>query len=318
MGGRYMIFEVKIVTAHKTETFLQQLNNKIQWLKDKGFNLLVRHDLEHEVSIINLKIEGKQKDSIFREEDIICIFKHQLAEVVADHIVTNWQSKLVWREILKNYKKLSAEEKEIVFSKASEFVSKCNSNESRNLLMNFGRKNRIAYKVLEHLNHNDKLVVEGFVNFCIPDYLTEVRFAVELAMEELKDEKEYNEFIKLLRYFVDTQPPKVFEVNLILDADGFFYLLDGGGTRIDDDYIHYYLDDMIGDEINFDDVLISILITLSPRNIILHNTTNIPLNEAIRIIKTVFQDKIKICPGCEHCMKHKGKVEITHYQSERE
>jgi putative sporulation protein YtxC len=117
-------------------------------------------------------------------------------------------------------------------------------------------------------------VVEGFINFCLPDYLKEIRFAIDLAYEELRNEKEYNEFIKLLRYFVDSQPAKTNEVNLLMENEGFC-LWDGKGIKIEEDFLSSYLDDILLDDINLDDILISILITIAPRRIIIHDNNQL-------------------------------------------
>ena len=150
-------------------------------------------------------------------------------------------------------------------------------------------------------------VVEGFVNFCIKEYCREIRFAVELAREELRNEKEYNDFVNLLRYFVDTQIPKLFEINLMMYDTGSFYLWDGEGVEIEENYLNYYFEDMYLDEINLDDVLISILITLAPRRIVLHSIEALPASESVEMIKRVFSEKISICNGCERCQKVKSE-----------
>ena len=162
----------------------------------------------------------------------------------------------------------------------------------------------MAHRILEHINTSNLIVIEGFINFCLKDYLNEIRFAVDLAVEELRNEKEYNEFVKLLRYFVDTQVPKSYEVNLMMTGKGVFYLWDAQGSSIEEKYINYYLDDMLLDEINLDDILISILITIAPRRIVLHNVHDYINNEAVDVIRNVFQKKISICSGCERCQSY--------------
>ncbi|MGI6453148.1 MAG: sporulation protein YtxC [Syntrophomonadaceae bacterium] len=305
-----MIYQIQIVTANDSEWIVEQTGRRLQWIKEKGYQLTIDIIQESDVNFITLALQGNYVDGVFRDEDIENIFKHQLAEVLAESIVNNWEPKLIWREVLRSCKRNHKDDKKIIFEKAREFIRRCNDNESLNLLMNFGRKNRIAHKILDHLNNNDRIVMEGFINFCVPDYLTEVRFAVELAMEELKDEKEYNEFVKLLRYFVDSQPPKVVEVNLSVDANGVFHLWDGKGTKIEENYMSFYLEDISVNEVNIDDVLISILITIAPRKIVLHNTENVPVNEAMKMIKNVFHDKIQTCPGCDRCFSHTGRMSL--------
>ena len=89
----------------------------------------------------------------------------------------------------------------------------------------------------------------------------------------------------------------------MMGANGIFYLWDGQGIKIEENYINYYLDEMLMDEINLDDVLISILITIAPRKIILHNVANLN-SEPVEMIKSVFKEKISQCPGCERCYQY--------------
>ena len=245
-------------------------------------------------------------EGIFQTEDILYICKHQLSEALAEHIINAWESRLLWREIIRSCRSAGADDKQILLAKSQEFIQKCHHSESLNLLMNYGRKNRIAHRIFDYIDREPRMVVEGFITFCMQDYLTEIKFAVEVAYEELKNEKEYNEFVNLLRYFVETQVPKVQEVNLLMGTGGIFYLWDGNGTQIDDNYMSYYLEDMLLEEINLDDVLISILITISPRRIIIHDSDSLADKESIATIHNVFQDRIIYCAGCERCWKLKS------------
>jgi putative sporulation protein YtxC len=177
--------------------------------------------------------------------------------------------------------------------------------------MNYGRKNKISHKILEYITQNDYLAIDGFIHFCLQEYLAEIKFAVDLACEELKNEKEYNEFVKLLRYFVDTQPPMVTEVNIMMNNGGRFTLWDGNGTRIEERHLDYYWEDMARGDIDLDDVLISILITVAPRRIVLHNTGKEPKNESVKMIRKVFGQRITECQGCERCFSLSQPKEIV-------
>lgn len=300
-----MIYEFKITMAHGENGFLSDFEERLRWIREKGYhfysNIISDNDLN--IDYISLRLKGEKTDSLFRHEDIIHIFKHQMSEVLAEYIIKNWQAKLLWKEINKSCRTLDPSDKNTVFSKANSFLKKCNENESLNMLINFGRKNRMAHKLFEHINNHDNLVVEGFVNFCTKEYNREIRFAVELAREELRNEKEYNDFVNLLRYFVDTQVPKIFEINLMMCENGSFYLWDGEGVEIEENYLNYYFEDMYLNEINLDDVLISILITIAPRRIVLHNVKEMPASESVDMIKKVFDEKISTCEGCERCMR---------------
>jgi putative sporulation protein YtxC len=306
-----MKFEFQISTASDNNSILQECERRFQWIKEKGYSLdlnLISNKVNNR-DMVKIVLYGRKSPGLFRDADIIHIFKHQMSEILAEHILSEWEEKLIRKEINRNCKPLSVDEKEGVFSRAREFIRNCHNSESLNLLMNYGRKNRIAHRIFDHIENCQHLAIEGFINFCMQDYLTELRFAVELAREELKNEKEYNEFIKLLRHFVETQSPKVYEVNLTMGHSGVFSLWDENGTNIEKNYINYYLSDMIYDDINLDDLLISILITIAPRRIVLHQTNGLSFSEPVKIIKKVFKDRIIICPGCERCYDYASNTD---------
>lgn len=307
-----MFYEYQVATINDSQYIVAEFNQRLTWLNEKGFSLNIDdYDNNEFCRTYNLKLHGDNLDNIFQDEDIIFIFKHQMAEVLAEHIIKDWEDSLLWKEIIRSCRSNSTDEKEVIFNKAYEFLKQYNENESLNMLVNYNRKNKMAHRILEYINESEIIVIEGFINFCLPDYLDEIRMAVDLAFEELKNEKEYNEFVKLLRYFVDTQPPKSYEVNLLMGSKGIFYLWDEKGSTIEEKYMNYYLDDMLLDEINLDDVLISILITIAPRRIILHNVSAFNKNEAVEVIQKVFKDKISFCNSCEKCCQYLRESERT-------
>lgn len=301
-----MIYKLSIATAADYGFLQEELNKKFSWLKQHGYFLSIQsHIIQRDSSIIfDLMLHGSTTAAHLKDEDIVYIFKHQISEFLAEHIVRDWEDRLAWKEVSKKSRHIPPGDQITIYKKAIEFLKRCNSNESLNLLMNYGRKNKIAHKILDYIYYHDLLVMDGFINFCMKDYLVEIKFAVDLAYEELKNEKEYNEFVKLLRYFVDTQPPTVVEVNILMDKHGRFSLWDGNGTRLEPNHVNYYLDDIARGEITLDDMLVSILITIAPRRIVLHNVGAEPRNESVKMIKTVFEKRISECSGCERCFEH--------------
>lgn len=309
-----MLYEFQVLTAVDIDSFLDDYDSRLHWIKQRGYVPSVScKDLEDNLRLVILRLEGNQTGDLFRSEDIVYIFKHQIAEILAEHVVKDWETKLLWREIMRTCHHLPIDERNNVYQRASGFLRKCHDNESLNLLMNFSRKNRIAHRLLDYINSNGSINIEGFINFCMQDYLTELKFAVEVALEELRNQKEYNDFVNLLRYFVDTQAPKIYEVNLMMNGNGMFYLWDGQGIKIEDNYINYYLDEMLMEEINLDDVLISILITIAPRKIVLHNVAEVS-SESVEMIRSVFKEKISECKGCERCYQYQLEEDCKNHK----
>ncbi|MGE5390074.1 MAG: sporulation protein YtxC [Deltaproteobacteria bacterium] len=300
-----MTYEIQIITASDNhyEPFLSDLNQRLQWITQRGymFSVVTSGIEESESIVVEVKLQGGHETGVFRDEDIVYIFKHQLAEILADHIINKWEAEFLWKEIVRNCRGTSIEDRQQVFEKSSSLMRKCHENDSLNLIMNYGRKNRIAHRLFDFMRENHQIVVEGFVTFYLRDYINEMKFSVELACEEMRTQKEYNDFVNLLRYFVDTQDSRIKEVNLMLGDGGVFCLWDGEGSQIDEQFMNYYLDDMLMEEINLDDVLVSILITIAPKRIILHNSSSLPNTESVQMIRKVFKERISECRGCEKC-----------------
>ncbi len=300
-----MFYEYKVATIPECNHMMDEFNQKFKWVEQKGVALKI----EDSGAIDNsrtycLKLQVKNLDNVFRKEDVIYIFKHHISEVLAGHIINDWEERILRKEVKRRCKNYLEDEKEVIFTKAAGILRQCNGSEGLNMLISFSRKNKMIERILEHMNNSEIIVIEGFINFCLPDYIKEIGIAVDLASEELKSEKEYNEFIKLLSYFVDTQIPKSNEVNLLLGNQGIFYLWDEKGNTIEDKYMNYYLEDMLFDDINLDDIIISILITIAPRKIILHNAMQYQENEAVEVIRKVFKDRISLCQSCDKCGKY--------------
>lgn len=309
-----MIYKMQIATLAEENLLWDDFAPRFCWLRERGYILEINRIVceNSDTLLIDLAIQGENNDIFMKDEDIIYIFKHQISEFLAEHILRDWEHKMVRREISKRTRHIDMQDQEIVLRKAIDFLQRCNTNDSINLLFNYGRKNKISHKIMDHIYTNDNLVIEGLINFCMQDYLNELRFAVDLACEELNNEKEYNDFIKLLRYFVDAQTPRMREVNLLMDPDGLFYLWDGEGINIDEKIVNYYSNEMLYNDISLDDILVSILITISPRRIILHNSIS-DKSEPVKIIRQVFGERIKDCSGCERCAKSReGELNKHH------
>lgn len=309
-----MIYEMQITTAADENLLLQEFSQRFCWLQERGYTLGISR-VAYEATntlLVNLSLQGSNDDLYLKDEDIIYIFKHQIAEFLAEHIIKDWEAKMVWKEISRKARHIPLDDQKIIMNKALDFLKRCNGNESLNLLLNYGRKNKISHKIMDYIYNNNAVVIGGLITFSMPDYLTELKFAVDLAMEELRNEREYNDFVKLLRYFVDTQPSRIQEVNLRMDPDGLFWLWDGQGINIEEKFLNYYCNDLLIDEISLDDLLVSILITVSPRRIILHDAEQ-QNSEPVKMIRNVFGERIRDCSGCERCLSKGHENDERHH-----
>jgi putative sporulation protein YtxC len=126
-------------------------------------------------------------------------------------------------------------------------------------------------------------------------------------------EREYNEFIRLLRYFVEIQECKIETVHLFQSQDGKYLLYDKNNNHISSEYFDELKSDILDDTINYDDLLISTLITISPQNIVIHEIESFKNKELIQTIINVFTDRITICNKCDSYNSKKEDKETNNY-----
>ncbi|HZK34761.1 MAG TPA: putative sporulation protein YtxC, partial [Bacillota bacterium] len=153
-------------------------------------------------------------------------------------------------------------------------------------------RSRVWKRIKDHLASNNELVLEGFIRFRMKDFICELEDAVDRAVDDLLIEKEYTEFIKLLRYFVEIQEPKVEEVHVLMREDKKYTLLDSNLYIINNDILEDLAKEISDKEISYDDLLISSLITIAPRKITIHQFDKFQNAELLNTINNVFDGRV--------------------------
>lgn len=227
-------------------------------------------------------------------------FQEQVAEIVATFIVERWEKDLLESLLASEYEGLDEEATEEICRRARAILDQ---GESSCLQVQQGRGESIYGRVLEYFQENNWLNIDGFVRFRLPDYLMELDQALEEAVDEYLMEKEYDEFVRLLRYFVEAQEPRVEKVHVILSPGGGFQLYDGENRNLNGEYLDGFLVDIADSELNYEDLLISSLITISPRQVVLHGADKGRCHNTINTIKSVFGERVIHCNGCSRCLQ---------------
>lgn len=155
---------------------------------------------------------------------------------------------------------------------------------------------------MEYFEHSNSVILDGFVNFRLKDYVKDLEEIVDKAVDDFLMEREYKEFIRLLRYFVDIQEPKFNVIHIIAGYDNKYILLDENKHEITNECLQEFMNDLPEGEINYDDLLVSSLITMAPRKLIIHGTKGFRNKELLETIKNVFWGKLIVCSECELCI----------------
>jgi putative sporulation protein YtxC len=254
-------------------------------IEDKfPININVTKDSREEWNLLNIAFKGGHTE--YHEE----IFLLEFAETLEDHIATDLQEPLLQAIIRQNYYYFSKQEREKVLY----YCKMKNTTTSKKT------RQQIKEKLAEYLRGARHLNIEGFIHFRLQFYLVELRKIVESAVDDYLIEKEYQEFIKLLKYFVEIQEPKVLEAHVMVGPDGHFQIRDAKQKLVEQDYEQLnaaYLQDRVDNE----DMLVSALVTAAPGRVVIHRQVTLQYPKVTSTLKKIFEGKITFCKNCKDC-----------------
>ena len=160
----------------------------------------------------------------------------------------------------------------------------------------------------DYISQNKTIILTGFINFRLTAYRTLLNELVDFSVEEYIIEKEYLEFISLLKLYVNSQLPVTPIIHLVSLNLGIL-LLDENLNIIELDKSNLntkYLSDI---SFSDNDYVLNTLLNLLPRKLYLHLANNSPENfEFINTIKLVFENRIEICTDCDICNLYSKRI----------
>jgi putative sporulation protein YtxC len=154
-------------------------------------------------------------------------------------------------------------------------------------------KQSVHEKIYNYILNEDYINIEGFVKFRMKEFNNYISMIVDLAWEEYFIKKDQDEFISVLKYFVDIQKEKLELLRIHIKEDNSFILYDKDGNKIDSINDEEIMNMIIEENLNYEDFLMSNLLTLCPAKIeIIDSLNNTSSKDIIEIIKSVFVDKV--------------------------
>lgn len=162
----------------------------------------------------------------------------------------------------------------------------------------------------DFLENNNKLYLKGFMTFRQKKYTQELEKIIDSAVNQYLIEKEYTEFVSLLKMYVNSEGSKCDFVHLIYNNDEPI-LLDSKKNVINTD-INLMNAKYLSD-INFSscDMILNTLLNIIPRKIYIHLVTD-EVDEFISTLKLIFEDRVHICRDCAICSIYKRKIQKMH------
>jgi len=215
----------------------------------------------------------------------------EIVEEMAGDLLCAEQSEEEWAEILPYVQRMCQESEPV----------------GGELLTATTRKANIYRKAFTYLELERSINMLGFVRFRLQDHWNELFELVESGIDEYLEDKQYQEFVELLRYFIAVQETKQEVVHVVPSVDKPFHLYDKKGNRLWLDQLDAVLS-MDEQNCRDEDYLVSALVTLAPESIVLHMATDRPgLTQTIR---SIFDSRLSICQSCPLCLADRRVLDV--------
>lgn len=175
----------------------------LNFINDK----LLKLDL-NSVFITNSKFKLYENIIIHYKADDIDFFYDRISSILTDTIIHFYERKLLKRILEYNYFYFNPLEKKEIIEIAKTFIESDIVSEEDNYFA-------IYYAVLDYIKENKSLVLEGFINFRLQNYMKNLDYIIDLSVNKFITDKEYLEFVNMLKLYVSLTPSKTHLVHLI-------------------------------------------------------------------------------------------------------
>lgn len=271
--------------------FILELQELREILRKKKINLGFVESIEGDTHIVKVFCDDNEYNK--KTFDRINLY---VSNILYKLVVSQYKKKELFQFLTETYYFLKQEEIIEVEDMIMNVLYMKEKPKNDILIYCYNKINDIIGEIVECIEENREINVNGFIRFRMKELRTNMECIIDKIIEEYMIEKEYEEFIKLLKYFVDIQDSKIEEVNIEINSTGVYTITDKYGK----DIFSMFLKDLSDSEIqvvdaNVEDILISGLITNVPERIIIFNEKNSNNKEFIKTISSVFGDRVKFC-----------------------
>lgn len=220
-------------------------------------------------------------------------FYNIFSNILSSAIIEFYEKDIIRHIINCNYFYFSEIEQRKIFDIVSNYIY------NQELTESYIRKDSIMISCTQYFSNNKSAILDGFVNFRLNEYMKIIDYIVDMAVNKFVIDREYTEFIDLLKCYINSKDYGTDIVHLIYQNEESI-LLDEFKKSIDlDDSI---LDSKYLSDITFssNDYTLNALLTLLPRKIYVHLIDGTQ-DEFINTLKLVFDNRIYICNDCNIC-----------------
>ena len=268
-------------------TFPHDLQELRESLKKRDITIGLVESIEGKTHII--KIICDQNSYSEKIEEIINLY---VSNILYRIVIDNYRKKEMFEFITDNYFFLKQSEILEVEDKILKVLNCESSFKDEDAIYCLNRVNFIIEKIRECICEKQEINVDGFITFRMRMLREDIEKIIDKVIEKYMVEKEYEEFVRLLKYFVDIQECKIEKIIISIEEGNNYMIKDEYGKDLYKDFLNELTGEEKDFDINIEDILISGLITSSPKNITIYGRRNCTNKEFLDTVKNVFGDKV--------------------------
>ena len=259
-------------------------------LNKKGINIGLVESFEDNNYIMKIIC-----DLEMHNENIIDILNLYISNELYKLVIRQYKSNELYQFLSENFFFLKQEEIFEVEESINNVLNLEDEIKDDVSIFCMNRINQIVEKIKSCIEDNPEININGFLTFRTKEIREEFEEIIERIVDRYMVEKEYKEFIKLLKYFVDIQESKINLVNLYVQPHGGYTLKDEDGKDVLNIFLSELSECKIGVDANLEDVIISGLITSVPKKIKIYGKEICSNKEFLDTIIKVFGERVTIC-----------------------
>jgi putative sporulation protein YtxC len=302
MKGVKGLLLLTVVYNNDKEDVIDGINNVREYFKYKKINIGISESIDCDAHFVKIYCDEEINPKLLN------VFNIHVANILYNVVIEEFYKKDILNFLSDTYFFLKFDEIKEIKQNSLEALKGEEHVIDENSIYCMNKKNAIIDKIVECICENKEININGFITFRMKELKEDLESIIDKVVEKYMVEKEYNEFIKLLKYFVEVQESKIGHINLIIDTDGEYLVQNKEGKNITEELFSDLSDLHYKESTNKEDMLISALITNSPETITIHCVENCKNNELVDTIKKVFTDRVDFCNECKTCKKIKSSI----------
>ena len=235
------------------------------------------------------------------------LFYEYFADILTGCIINNFEYKIVHKLLEFNYFYFDDMDLSKIETNCTEILNSLSNTTAIDVssylpIEILDRENCVFESVCDYIKNHKSMVIDGFVRFRLFKYINILDSFVDFCVNQFILNREYTEFIDLLKLYINSKETKTKLVHLIYVNDESI-LLDENKNIIS--LSHSNLDTHYLSDISFssNDYALNTLLSLLPEKIIIHLVS--PENEFINTLRLIFDVKVVICSDCNICRTYK-------------